>query len=361
MQAKPIGQGMKKIKDRIIRTGMDALYYTGAAALLRPFCAGAGTIFMLHHVRPASPTTFQPNRHLEISPEFLRTVLAHVRSENIDIITLDEMARRLARGDTSRRFACFTFDDGYRDNRDFALPVMRAFDAPMTVYVASDFASGTGRLWWTALERIIAGAQSVDLDFGAAPQRLACDSSEDKQQAFATLHDHLRALPSDAALHEAMTRLCARHGLIYESIGRDLCMDWDELRAFAADPFVTIGAHTLSHCHLAKADETQATHEMAQSRDLIAAELNRPVQHFAYPYGDRAAASMRQFDIAKRLGFVSAVTTRPGMIFTENAAHMHALPRLSLNGNYQTERMLRVLTSGAATAMWNGFRRVNAA
>jgi peptidoglycan/xylan/chitin deacetylase (PgdA/CDA1 family) len=45
----------------------------------------------------------------------------------------------------ARRFACFTFDDGYRDNRDYALPVMREFDAPLTVYVASDFAEGTGR------------------------------------------------------------------------------------------------------------------------------------------------------------------------------------------------------------------------
>ena len=61
------------------------------------------------------------------------------------------------------------------------------------------------------------------------------------------------------------------------------------------------------------------------------------------------------------LGFATAVTTRPGMIFAENAAHMMALPRLSLNGNYQTERFLAVLTSGAATAMWNGFRRVDAA
>jgi len=352
---------MKKIKDRIIRTGMDALYYTGAAALLRPFCAGAGTIFMLHHVRPASSAAFQPNRHLEITPEFLRIVLAYVRSQGIDIVDLDEMARRLASGDTSRRFACFTFDDGYRDNRDFALPAMHDFDAPMTVYAASDFASGTGRLWWTALERIIAGAETVDLDFGPAPQRLACGSPEDKQQAFTILHDHLRAMPSDAALHEAVARFCARHGLIYESVCQDLCMDWDELRSFATEPLVTIGAHTLSHCHLAKADETRAAHEMAHSRDLIAAELQRPVRHFAYPYGDRAAASVREFDIAERLGFVSAVTTRPGMIFNESAAHMHALPRLSLNGNYQTERMLRVLTSGAATAMWNGFRRVNAA
>jgi hypothetical protein len=55
------------------------------------------------------------------------------------------------------------------------------------------------------------------------------------------------------------------------------------------------------------------------------------------------------------------VTTRPGMIFAESADHLTALPRVSLNGNYQDTRILPVLTSGAATAMWNGFRRVDAA
>jgi hypothetical protein len=55
------------------------------------------------------------------------------------------------------------------------------------------------------------------------------------------------------------------------------------------------------------------------------------------------------------------VTTRPGMIFPENAQHFTALPRVSLNGNYQDARFLPVLTSGAATAMYNGFRRADAA
>ena len=67
--------------------------------------------------------------------------------------------QRLAERNFARRFACFTFDDGYRDNRDFALPVMREFDAPFTVYVASDFRRRQRRrLWWIALETVIAKA-----------------------------------------------------------------------------------------------------------------------------------------------------------------------------------------------------------
>ena len=82
--------------------------------------------------------------------------------------------------------------------------------------------------------------------------------------------------------------------------------------------------------------------------------------HLAYPYGDRLAAAGVK-SRWRTAGFNTAVTTRPGMMFAENAEYLTALPRVSLNGNYQDERILPVLTSGAATAMWNGFRRVDAA
>jgi peptidoglycan/xylan/chitin deacetylase (PgdA/CDA1 family) len=352
---------MKQLRNNVIRAGLGALYITGAHHLLRPIFSGVGAIFMLHNVRPSRDAGFQPNRHLEVAPDFLRAMLSHLRSEGIDIITLDEVHRRLIERDYSRRFACFTLDDGYRDNRDFALPVMREFDAPFTVYVVSDFAEGTGRLWWIALEAVLAGASSVATRIGGVAARLDTSTASAKQAAFDRLHDWLRGLPNEQDIQREISALCAGHGVDEAAICRDLCMSWDELRPFADDPLVTIGAHSITHCNLARQSEAIAAHEMAISRARIENVLQRPVLHLAFPYGDKFAAGRREFALAKAAGFKTAVTTRPGMVFPESAEYLTALPRVSLNGNYQDMRILPVLTSGAATAMWNGFRRIDAA
>ena len=352
---------MKQLRNNVIRAGLEALYFTGAHHLLRPIFAGVGTIFMLHHVRPRRDAAFQPNRHLEVAPEFLRAMLAHLRSRGIDIITMDEVHQRLIERDFSRRFASFTFDDGYRDNRDFALPVMREFEAPFTVYVASDFAQGIGGLWWIALEVALAKASSIEARIGDVATWLDTSTPAAKQAAFDRLHDWLRGLPGDHDIHREIAALCAPHGVDETAICRELCMSWDELKPFADDPLVTIGAHTITHCNLASQPEEIASHEMAIGRARIEKTLQRPVVHLAYPYGDKIAAGAREFALARAAGFKTAVTTRPGMIFPESADHLTALARVSLNGNYQDTRILPVLASGAATAMWNGFRRIDAA
>ena len=348
---------MKQIRNTIIRAGLDALYFSGAHRVLRPIFGGVGTIFMLHHVRPAHAGPFQPNRHLEITPDFLRATLAYLRATDVDIVTPDEVQRRLTERDFSRRFACFTCDDGYRDNRDHALPAMRDFDAPFTVYVTSDFASGTGRLWWVALERVVARADAIEAPIDGQMVRLDTSTLAGKDMAFDRLHGWLRGLPEEADIRREVSALCAAHGIDEDAVSRELCMSWDELKPFAADPLVIIGAHTVSHCNLAKQTEAMVVHELSASRTDIENVLQRPAVHLAYPYGDRCAAGTREFALAKSAGFETAVTTRPGVIASDNSSQLTALPRVSLNGNYQDTRYLPVLTSGAATAMWNGFQR----
>ena len=77
--------------------------------------------------------------------------------------------------------------------------------------------------------------------------------------------------------------------------------------------------------------------------------------------GDATSAGPREFALAQTLGFATAVTTRPGVLFPEHREHLTALPRVSLNGHFQAMRFIDVFLSGAPFALSSGFRRVDAA
>ena len=131
-------------------------------------------------------------------------------------------------------------------------------------------------------------------------------------------------------------------------------------RSSPRDPLVTIGAHTVNHLMLAKLPKKAVRSEMDLSRSVIEAALGVRPAASVLSVGDATSAGPREFAIAAELGFKTAVTTRPGVLFPLARGHLTALPRISVNGEYQQMRYVRVLLSGAATAMWNGFRRVEA-
>jgi peptidoglycan/xylan/chitin deacetylase (PgdA/CDA1 family) len=345
----------------IIRTGLETLYFTGAHRALRPLLGGLGAILTLHHVRPARRDAFQPNRLLEITPDFLETVVSRLRRADIDVISLDELARRLAERVFRRRFVCLTFDDGYRDNLQHAYPILKRHGVPFALYIATSFPDRLGELWWVALEAVVAQNDRVSLVIDEADRHFDCRTPQEKHQAYEAIYWWLRSLDSEHALRRAIHDLCRRYRIDVASFCGDLCMTWDELAELARDPLVTIGAHTVNHVMLKKVSDEEARSEMKMSRSVIEAALGMRPRHFAYPVGDATSAGPREFQIAAELGYETAVTTRPGVLFPEHRGHMTALPRISLNGEFQRSRYLDVLLSGAATALHNRFRRVNAA
>jgi len=349
------------LQSTIIRTGLEALYFSGAHRLMQPFCAGIGSILMLHHVRPPRDEEFQPNCLLEVTPEFLEQTLAWLRHREIDIVSLDEMVRRLTERDFRRRFVCITLDDGYRDNKVWAYPIFKRHAAPFCIYVPTSFPERDGKLWWLALELAIAKNDAIVARIGATEHRFACPTAREKDEAYRQLYWMLRALPDESEIHAIVDDLAARYGLDMRPIADNLCMTWEEIRALAADPLVTIGAHTVNHVMLAKASDEVARTELEIGRQALEARLGRPVVHLAYPYGGRDLARGREFKLAAALGYRTAVTTRPGVLFPEHAGQLTALPRISLNGRFQQKRHFEVLMSGAATALANGFRRIDAA
>jgi peptidoglycan/xylan/chitin deacetylase (PgdA/CDA1 family) len=354
--------GVAKVKTAMMKAAMSGLYHTGAHRLLAPYTQGVGVIFTLHHVRPApaAPKDFAPNRILEVTPEFLSSVLDQVADAGLDVISLDEAVARLESGD-EKRFVCFTFDDGYRDNLQYAYPTFKRRGLPFALYVPTDYPDGHGVLWWQALEEIVSRAKDeIALCRQGETWRLPTATDPEKNRAFEEVYWWLRGL-DDLVQREVIRELAGGYGIDLSAECRDQVMSWDEIRSMAADPLVTIGAHTKHHYAIAKLPEAKAMEEMVGSADRIAEELGTRPSHFAFPYGDPGSAGPRDFKLAKEAGFKTAVTTRKGMLFADHRQHLTALPRVSLNGDYQSLTYTALYLSGAPFALWNGFQHVNAA
>lgn len=324
----------------------------------RGLAQGAGVILTLHHVRPARGLGFQPNRLLEITPDFLDRALTLIRAEGYDLVSLDEALARLVEPKRGRFFVALTFDDGYRDNLEHAWPVLAKHGAPWTLFVTTGFADRTARLWWLELEEAIRALPRIAVTLPDGEFAARAESDAEKQGAFAALYWRLRKQP-EAILLSAISALTQEAGIASAALVERDCLPWETLRSLSGAPGVTIGAHTLSHPMLARHGADVARREIAESKARLEAELDIPVRHFAYPVGDPTSAGPREFALAAEAGFASAVTTRPGHLFPEHAGYLHALPRVSLNGHHQNEAALRALLSGLPFWLWNRGRRVD--
>ncbi len=337
---------MSKTSTRLLKSTLSVLHYSGAARLLAPATRGCGAVLMLHHVSRDEPAAFAPNRILTITPDFLEAVAIEIRRAGFDAVSMDEAKARLTGEVASNRpFVCFTFDDGYRDNRDHALPILKRHGVPMTIYATSDFAAQKGFLWWLVLERIVAKRQRLAVALGSGLETFRCGSAAEKTSAFERIYWWLRSLP-EAQARGVVADLANESGIDIAEPARDLAMTWAEIAEVACEPLVTIGAHTVTHNALAKLSAPEALAEMSQSIADVEHHVGKPCRHFCYPYGDAGSAGTREFEMAARLGVETAVTTRKGTIQPAHAGRLTALPRLSLNGDYQQIRYVKALLSG---------------
>ena len=342
-----------------MRLGLEGVHRLRLNGLARRILPCEGIIFALHRVQSASDKSFAPNRLLEVTPEFLEETIKTVRANGFDIISLDAALHRLA-SPVERPFACFTFDDAYRDNKDYAAPILSKHGVPFTIYVPEHFADGTGQLWWVELELAVAACSTLAVPEVLQHVKLACSTAAEKAEAFRQIYWRLRQM-DEVRARAIVRQMCSRAGVDVSRVCKELIMSWDELRELGKNPHVTFGAHTIGHYAVAELHPAQALHEMVASKARVEAELGRECRHFCYPYGDTASASDRDFLLAQKAGFASAVTMRKGLIGTSQTANLMALPRCSLNGNFQDQRYVTALLSGLPFFLWNGlFERLPA-
>lgn len=205
-----------------------------------------------------------------------------------------------------------TFDDGYRDFFDNALPVLRELEIPAVVFLATSFIDEGGLIWTEELDWAldVTRRQSVQLPWDSA-QTLSLRDSQERKAAGRVCRVFLKAQPDEErASWQRLLLVALEVEPAQTSLPRQF-LSWDEVRT--AQPLVTFGGHTHRHRILSRLPAAQVDDEILTCSRRIEEELGAPPKLFAYPNGQAADFGAAAREALKRNGYSLAFTTIPGV------------------------------------------------
>lgn len=268
----------------------------GAPVVWRRLRGPSLVVLTYHRVLPQDHPDLeceQPGMY--VTPATLAMHLDVLR-RHFTLVHLDDWLEARARGDALPRLACaITFDDGWRDNYEFAFPLLRAAGAPATIFLVSDFVGGSYSFWpnrlarqLTRRDRILAPGdwpaplRPILAAAGASGAAIGWDTADVLDRAIVAC----KAFP-DAEMHALLDRLPP-----LGSQGRDL-LDSGEIREMAASGLIRFGSHTRHHTRLGPGTPPAVLQdEIAGSASAIADIVGRSPTLFCYPNGDHCPEAL---------------------------------------------------------------------
>ncbi|MBS0446979.1 MAG: polysaccharide deacetylase family protein [Proteobacteria bacterium] len=283
--------------------------------------SGRLSIIDLHRVVPGPDPLF-----LEAMDVARFEALCRWLAGLFNVLPLDEAAARLKAGTLPPRALAITFDDGYADNHDVALPILQRHGLTATFFISTGFIDG-GRMW----------NDGIIETFRLCPaDRLDLRDLLDDPAADYTLHTaRERRTWLDVTIGKVKYRPIAERLALVQRIAErarvrlpdDLMMTRAQVVALRRAG-MTIGAHTMSHPILATLSRDEASAEIDGSRRWLEALLDERIGLFAYPNGKPGEDYHDEtVTIVKSLGFDAAVST--DWAAAHRSTDPHQLPRFT--------------------------------
>lgn len=305
---------MDSLGASITRYGLD-LFSTFASARL--------SILMFHRVHARTDRIFPSEPDATRFERLMRFVAGSFR-----VMRLSDALACLAKGDLPSRSLVITFDDGYADNAEVALPILQRLGLKASFFISTGFLDG-GRMWNDSVIECVRACNKPEIDlesFGLG--RFPMVSPGERRALIEMLLPkikYLRMVEREAAI-DALQQVCGVNNL-----PTNLMMREEQVRQLHRAG-MDIGAHTVNHPILTTLTASEAEHEIVKGREQLQSIIDAPADMFAYPNGKPG----RDYDyshvsMVKNLGFRGAVSTAPGV--SDSGDDLFQLPRFTPWGN----------------------------
>jgi sugar transferase (PEP-CTERM/EpsH1 system associated) len=318
--SQPKGQAVRRAAARALR-------YSGMTWIRGATERNVLTILAYHRVLPLPESLLYPFQSMVMPRDLFELQIAHL-SQHYTMLTLSEAVDRLRTGTLPPRAVSITFDDGYRDNFDHALPILRKYGIPATFFVVTGALEGTNRFLW---DEVVSRVRQID-DQKSAKAILG-------QPAPSWLKEKLGLLEAGEPAErvgERLVRVMNRTTLAERDQAMDVLrratgdgdgyvdppvLSWDEVLEMRRAGML-IGAHTVSHPFLDELGPDAAREEIDQSIQALRQRLDEPISLFSYPRG-RYKEDVKPY--LREFGIEAAVTTELGR--NSPGADLYALRR----------------------------------
>jgi peptidoglycan/xylan/chitin deacetylase (PgdA/CDA1 family) len=294
-------------------------------ALLHLFSPGGArnrlSILIYHRVLPRRDPLFPEEGHAEDFDRHMEQLAGCFR-----IIRLSDAIQGLRRGKLPPRAACITFDDGYADNAEVALPILKKHGISATFFVAAGFIDG-GRMWNDTVIELIRHTSAGIIDLSSLGLgKFEIETIPQRRQAIEYLLGELKYLPPDIRQSKVEGMVALVPATPSGSSG-DLMMTSDQVRVLH-QAGMEIGGHTTSHPILARMENSAARADIAHGKEILEGIIRVPVRLFAYPNGKPGQDYLPDHvRMVRHLGFDAAVSTAHGAARMDS--DLYQLPRFT--------------------------------
>lgn len=258
-------------------------------------------------------------------------------STYFNVLSLPEAIQRLKEGTLPSKAACITFDDGYADNAENALPILKKLGVPATFFITTGFIGG-GMLWNDKIIELVRIAPGDTLDLSAIDLgRHAIDSLEERRRTLISLIQAIkyRTLEERNVLIEQLFQQ------IPAALPDNLMMTADQIRQLH-QAGMEIGGHTVSHPILVHTDDETVYTEIVDGKTRLEDIIQTPVRFFAYPNGKPKQDYLpKHVAMLREIGFEAALATAWGAASQDS--DLHQLPRFTPWDTERTRFILRMV------------------
>lgn len=275
---------------------------------------------LYHRVNPIPDDIY----HLTVSPHNFEEQIRYLK-DHFPILRFEEDWTR-----GGQDGVVITFDDGYGDNHEYALPVLEKYHVPATIFVSTGYVDSGREYWWDEIARVL--TRNVDypeqFELRDSLYHYTWDtrSPEARREMIRSLHWLLKMDPDVERANLWLEQIRAWAGIGCDGRQEHLPVTLSQLQELSRSEYITIGAHTVNHRSLGAQTKEGQEYEIGASIRFLERAIEREVHTFSYPFGSAVHFNQDTFEICRQNRIAKAATTVKGL--WREKSNPYAVPRV---------------------------------